>query len=108
MNNRLTMSLILLNLNKKLVFNRSLFSPEVNRQKIYMSYVRQQMKGVTMGFILTFDIPREMKTLQRQVQRNLHRINAEMLQFSVWKSEKLQELIKIALLIKQNGGSAKY
>jgi hypothetical protein len=60
-----------------------------------------------MSFLLTFDIPREMKTLQRQVQRDLHRIDAEMLQFSLWKSEKLDELLKIALTIRNFGGSAR-
>ena len=48
-----------------------------------------------------------MKTLQRQVQRDLHRIDAEMLQFSLWKSEKLDELLKIALTIRNFGGSAR-
>ncbi|MEM7825797.1 MAG: hypothetical protein QW412_02985 [Candidatus Aenigmatarchaeota archaeon] len=61
-----------------------------------------------MDFILTFDISRENSTLEKRINRKLKRINAEMVQFSVWKSEKLQELIKIALLIKQKGGSAKY
>jgi len=60
-----------------------------------------------MSFLLTFDIPREMKTLQRQVQRDLHRIDAEMLQFSLWKSEKLDELLRIALTIRNFGGSAR-
>jgi len=60
-----------------------------------------------MSFLLTFDIPREMKTLQRQVQRDLHRIDAEMLQFSLWKSENLDELLKIALTIRNFGGSAR-
>jgi hypothetical protein len=60
-----------------------------------------------MSFLITFDIPREMKTLQRQVQRDLHRIDAEMLQFSLWKSEKLDELLKIALTIRNFGGSAR-
>jgi len=60
-----------------------------------------------MSFLITFDIPREMKTLQRQVQRDLHRIDAEMLQFSLWKSEKLDELLRIALTIRNFGGSAR-
>jgi len=60
-----------------------------------------------MSFLITFDTPREMKTLQRQVQRDLHRIDAEMLQFSLWKSEKLDELLKIALTIRNFGGSAR-
>ena len=60
-----------------------------------------------MSFLLTFDIPREMKTLQRQVQRDLHRIDAEMLQFSLWKSENLDELLRIALTIRNFGGSAR-
>jgi len=60
-----------------------------------------------MSFILIFDIPREMKTLQRQVQRKLGRIGAEMVQFSVWKLEKLEELMDLAIWIRNSGGSAR-
>jgi CRISPR-associated endonuclease Cas2 len=65
-------------------------------------------EATRMSFILTFDIPRENLTLEKRVNRMLKKIKARMLQFSVWSSENLEEMIKIALMIKKNGGSAKY
>jgi len=60
-----------------------------------------------MKFILTFDIPREMKALQRKVQRDLSKADARMIQFSLWESPSLESLIDIASLIKKSGGDAK-
>lgn len=60
-----------------------------------------------MKFILTFDIPREMKALQRKVQRDLTKADARMIQFSLWESSSLETLIDIASLIKKSGGDAK-
>jgi len=57
-------------------------------------------------FILIFDIPRNMPTLALKVNRWLKRINAKKFQHSVWKSEKLNELIAIATFIKDFGGNA--
>jgi len=60
-----------------------------------------------MSFILTFDIPREKHVLEKRINRELRKIDAEMLQFSLWKSENLDELLKIALTIRNFGGSAR-
>jgi CRISPR-associated endonuclease Cas2 len=70
-----------------------------------MTFLKEATK---MSFILTFDIPRENLTLEKRVNRMLKKIKARMIQFSVWSSENLEEIIKIALMIKKNGGSAKY
>lgn len=60
----------------------------------------------TDDFILLFDMPLEKKSEARQIQRDLNRLGAKMLQQSVWKSKKLGELIKIATFIKNSGGQA--
>jgi hypothetical protein len=60
-----------------------------------------------MSFILIFDIPWEMRTLKRQVNRKLVRINAEQIQQSVWKLDRLNELMDVAIWIKNSGGSAR-
>ena len=57
--------------------------------------------------VLMFDIPREMNTLEKRINRELHKMGAEMMQHSVWKSEDISELMKIALEIKRSGGSAR-
>ncbi len=58
-------------------------------------------------FILVFDLPREMGTVKVRSWRELQKIDAKMLQFSIWKSEKMDELIRIAIDIKKSGGSAR-
>ena len=60
-----------------------------------------------MKFILTFDIPREMKALQRKVQRDLAKEGAKMVQFSLWESSSLESLTDIASFIKKSGGDAR-
>ena len=60
-----------------------------------------------MKFILTFDIPREMKALQKKVQRDLSKADARMIQFSLWESSSLESLVDIASLIKKSGGDAR-
>jgi len=57
-------------------------------------------------FILIFDIPRSMNTLKVQTWRMLKRSGCKMVQFSVWKSEDINNLMRIASFIKNNGGSA--
>jgi hypothetical protein len=59
-----------------------------------------------MSFILIFDIPKEMRTLELKVNRFLHSINARMLQHSVWKSTDLNQLMDVAMLIKSHKGKA--
>jgi uncharacterized protein (UPF0128 family) len=58
-------------------------------------------------FILAFDLPREFHSERKRVNLELRRMNARMIQFSIWESEKLEELMKIALMIKNLGGSSK-
>lgn len=58
-------------------------------------------------FILVFDLPREMGTVKVRTWRELQKIDARMIQFSIWKSEKLDELMKLAIDIKKSGGTAK-
>jgi len=58
-------------------------------------------------FILAFDLPRELHSERKRVNLELRRMNAKMIQFSIWESEKLEELMKIALMIKNLGGSSK-
>jgi uncharacterized protein (UPF0128 family) len=60
-----------------------------------------------MSFILTFDIPRELALERKHVNLSLRRMNAKMIQFSVWEHENLSDLIKVALKIKSAGGSAR-
>jgi hypothetical protein len=57
-----------------------------------------------MGYIILFDIPREMGYLQVKINRLLHSINAKLIQHSVWESENLEVLKKIKNLIESNGG----
>ena len=57
-------------------------------------------------FILTYDIPRELTRIRKKVHRHLITIDAKKLQHSIWKSEKLRDLIDIATFIKKSGGSA--
>jgi len=61
-----------------------------------------------MSFILTFDIPRNEPLVELRINRELKKIGAKRLQFSVWRSDKLEKLIEIALLIRSSGGQAKY
>jgi len=55
-------------------------------------------------YILIYDIPREEKVLQVKVNRMLHSIDAEKVQHSIWRSERLNDLKEIAKVIKQKGG----
>lgn len=57
-------------------------------------------------YIILFDIPREAKILAVKVNRELKSIDAKKLQNSVWKSDNLKELMKIAIWIRNPGGSA--
>lgn len=57
-------------------------------------------------FLLIFDIPEERASLKRKVNRILHRNNAEFVQQSVWRSENLEILRRIADKIKSEGARA--
>jgi hypothetical protein len=57
--------------------------------------------------ILVFDIPRGQTILNVKVNRKLKAIKAKKIQNSVWKSDNINELIKIAIWIRNAGGKAK-
>lgn len=57
-----------------------------------------------MKYIIIYDIPREKKVLQVQVNRALKAIKAEKIQHSVWESDDIKGLRIIATRIKNEGG----
>lgn len=58
------------------------------------------------GCVIVFDIPTEETSFKTKINRLLKSIGAIQIQRSVWKSNNLKELIKIATLIKMIGGKA--
>ena len=56
--------------------------------------------------VLIYDMPNEKRSVARQLQKKLNKLKAKMMQKSVWKSEKLDELIELGSWIRQSGGSA--
>jgi len=62
-------------------------------------------------FIFSFDIPHSKSKnnwpFKIWVYRKLKRINAKMVQRSLWKSSNLNALINLATLIKEDGGKAR-
>lgn len=60
-----------------------------------------------MSNILIFDIPKGETILNVKVNRKLKEIGAVKIQNSVWRSDNLKELIKIAIWIRNVGGKAK-
>jgi hypothetical protein len=58
------------------------------------------------NYILIYDLPRSNKSIFVKINRLLHRIDAEKIQHSVWRSDKLENLKDIAELIRDNGGEA--
>ncbi len=56
------------------------------------------------NFLIMFDVPLGKKSLARKIQRRLNKVNAKMIQQSVWKSDNLNDLAQIAQIIKQEGG----
>lgn len=59
-----------------------------------------------MPHVIIFDIPQGEKILNVKVNRLLKKISAEKIQNSVWRSDNLKELTKIALWIRNAGGKA--
>ena len=57
-------------------------------------------------FILSFDIPREEKSFRVKVNRKLKSIGAEKIHHSLWASDDIKALTKIAILIRGVGGKA--
>ena len=62
---------------------------------------------MTKTFILSFDLPRNMNALRVRIFRRLKRMGAVKIHDSLWGSERLDELISLALLIKRFGGNAR-
>lgn len=58
-------------------------------------------------FVLAFDIPANMDSFKLKINRELHRIGAKKIQQSIWQSDNLSELVRIGVLIKNIGGSAR-
>lgn len=58
-------------------------------------------------FILAFDIPSKNPYFKLIVNRRLKKLGAKMVQRSLWQHEDLNELISIAILIKNAGGKAR-
>lgn len=80
---------------------RDIFS--TTEKDLILSHVGHFMKE----FILSFDIPRNLSTERRRINRELNKIGAEIIHDSLWKSKNLTELIKIATMIKKFGGKAR-
>lgn len=59
-----------------------------------------------MANMLIFDIPKGETILNVKVNRKLKSIGAEKVQNSVWKSDNLKELMRIAIWIRNCGGAA--
>ena len=59
-----------------------------------------------MDYLLMFDLPGGNATMGVKINRLLKEIGAEKVQNSVWKSGNLNELTKIAIWVRNVGGSA--
>ena len=59
-----------------------------------------------MKYLIIYDIPKEKKVLQVQVNRALKSIKAGKIQHSVWGSDDLESLKILAKKIKSEGGKA--
>jgi len=58
-------------------------------------------------YILAYDIPTNERYFKKRINLLLKRIGARMIQRSLWASNDLEELIRIASLIKEIGGKAR-
>lgn len=59
-----------------------------------------------MNFLLIFDIPATQNNFKKKINKILHEIGAEMVQRSIWRSDNLKELMRLAILIMNIGGKA--
>lgn len=59
-----------------------------------------------MAYLLMFDLPRGNATMGVKINRLLRSIDAEKVQGSVWRSENLRELTKIAIWVRNVEGKA--
>jgi len=58
-------------------------------------------------FLISFDLPREMNGARVRVFRMLKSNRCRMIHQSLWESENLETLIKIANFVKRCGGKAR-
>jgi len=58
-------------------------------------------------YLLAFDIPTQEVYFKKRIYLMLKKIGAKMVQRSLWASDNLDELTKIATLIKNVGGKAR-
>lgn len=59
-----------------------------------------------MSFVLIFDLPENEATEKVRINRELHRMDAVMVQNSFWKSDDLKSLVDLAMRIRNLGGKA--
>jgi len=57
--------------------------------------------------LLAYDIPTQEAYFKKRINTMLNSIGAKLIQRSLWKSDNVNELIRIAELIKNVGGSAR-
>jgi hypothetical protein len=57
-------------------------------------------------YIIMYDLPRSEKSLFVKINRMLHKIDAELLQHSVWEADDLEMLTQIVRIVRQSGGEA--
>lgn len=60
-----------------------------------------------MDYLIVFDLPRGSGAMGVKINRLLKKIGAEKVHNSVWRSENLRELTKIAVWARNAGGSAR-
>ena len=59
-----------------------------------------------MSYLIMFDLPKGNATMGVKINRLLKSIDAERVQDSVWRSENLKELTKIAIWVRNVEGKA--
>lgn len=59
-----------------------------------------------MSFVIVFDMPKIEQTERRRIHRELVRGEAEKIQDSFWRSDKIKFLIEVGMRIRKIGGSA--
>lgn len=57
-------------------------------------------------YLIIFDLPKDNAVMRVKINRLFKEIGAEKVQNSVWASENLKELTKIAIWIRNVGGTA--
>lgn len=57
-------------------------------------------------YLIIYDMPRTEKSLFVKINRMLHKIDAELLQHSVWEADDIEILTQIVSIVRQAGGEA--